>query len=201
MKNFYFALIAGIGAISSPAHATSVGVDECTIDGGGAHAGAAFTLTGATQAFCFSGSENAEYIANNAVFGISDWSLFGQIDATPLFDADGSFSAELKQATDYDGDFDFTIEDDTALNDFQLGQILASLSGLGNVFIALQSGNDFGGFLVSNQQNVWDWTSSNGISHVSIWTQGEPVSAVPLPAGGLLLLSGLALMGLRRRAH
>ena len=76
-----------------------------------------------------------------------------------------------------------------------------TLAGLSHVVITLVSGNGFGAFLLDlsvNDPLTGSWTSSKDLSHASIYYKGTP-TAVPLPAGALLLVTGLAGLGFAAR--
>lgn len=184
------AVVAAIATISfsSSVGATTVGIDECSTTKNGSTE-STFTLVKSFMAQCISEANDWNTLdGTSTVLGMTGWGKYEKIDAN------GSGN---------DFNFDTNVASSGAAKS---GKITADLSAFEYAFIVLKAGKGFGAFKVSPADaDTWDWTSTKSISHVSIWTKGksggddnEP-EPVPLPAGGLLLLTGLAAVSLRKK--
>lgn len=182
------ALLASFAGLAFGLAATAAGAStmNCTTPGGGGSA-ATFTLGDAAGAACFSGNDTNQVDANFTLFGETGWVL-----------------SDKNDGPDGDGVIEFTT---APANNSKSGVwAIDTLAGLSEVVITLKAGKGFAAFLLdlsATDPLTGTWTSSKDLSHASIYYRGT-VSAIPLPAGGLLLLTGLGGIGLaarrRRRA-
>ncbi|WP_421979986.1 VPLPA-CTERM sorting domain-containing protein [Roseibium sp.] len=146
------------------------------------NSGATLTLANSTQAFCTTGNDTNTINSTYSLFGMTGWVL-----------------SEKNDNNDGDGTIEFT---DAPVNVTQSGDwTIDTLAGLSNVVITLKAGNGFGAFLldltVANPL-TGTWSSTKNLSHASIYYNGTPTT-VPLPAGALLLVTGLAGLGFAAR--
>ena len=144
--------------------------------------GATLTLSHSTQAFCTTGNDTNTITSTYSLFGMTGWVL-----------------SEKNDNNDGDGTIEFT---DAPVNDDMSGDwSIDTLAGLTNVVITLKAGNGFGAFLLDlsvGNPLAGTWMSTKELSHASIYYNGTP-TMVPLPAGVVLLLTGLAGLGFAAR--
>lgn len=165
----------GLSTLSAQAAPTN-----CTTSLGGS--GATLTLANSTQSFCTTGNDTNTITSTYSLFGMTGWVL-----------------SDKNDSIDGDGTINFT---DAPDNNTKSGDwTIDTLAGLTNVVITLKAGNGFGAFLldlsVANPL-TGTWMSTKDLSHASIYYNGTP-TAVPLPAGALLLVTGLAGLGFAAR--
>lgn len=175
---FALAFVSTIfGFASLPAQAVPM---SCSSPGGG---GATFTLADATAAACFSGNDTNQIDNSFLLFGMTGWVLADKND----------------DATSGDGTIKFVTG---PTNGSQSGSwSIDTLAGLTKVVITLKAGSGFGAFLLdltTADPLSGTWETSKDLSHASIYYNGTP-TIVPLPAGALLLMTGLAGLGLAAR--
>ncbi|WP_306141880.1 VPLPA-CTERM sorting domain-containing protein [Roseibium sp. MMSF_3412] len=153
---------------------------NCVTSAGGS--GATLTLANSTQAFCTTGNDTNTITSTYSLFGMTGWVL-----------------SEKNDSADGDGTIEFT---DAPVNGTKSGDwTIDTLAGLTNVVITLKAGNGFGAFLLDlsvGNPLTGTWMSTKDLSHASIYYNGNP-TAVPLPAGVLLLVTGLAGLGFAAR--
>ena len=140
---------------------------------------ATFELNGATSAACFTGNDSNQINASFSLFGKTGWMLADKNDDN----ATGSPITFTTNPTNGDKSGSWEVADWAGRT-------------TGDVVITLKAGNGFGAFLVKTDLNYGIWSSSKDLSHASIYYRG--VTPVPLPAGGILLLSALAGLGFAR---
>ncbi|WP_299478981.1 VPLPA-CTERM sorting domain-containing protein [uncultured Roseibium sp.] len=174
---FVIAIVSALfGFASGPAQAVPMSCSSA----------ATYTLGDSTSAACFSGNDTNQIDGSFPLFGMTGWVLADKNDDTASGDGTIKF---VTGPTNGAKNGTWSID---------------TLAGLTNVVITLKAGNGFGAFLLD--LTVPDplsgiWSSSKGLSHASIYYNGTPTT-VPLPAGAVLLISGLAGIGLltsRRR--
>lgn len=148
---------------------------------------ATYSLSDASNAACFSGNDTNQIDATFSLFGSTGWILSDKND----------------DASAGDGTIEFTT---APINGAQSGNwAIDTLAGLSEIVITLKAGNGFGAFLLDltvPDPLSGSWASTKDLSHASIYYNGDPVSAVPLPAALPLFLSalaGLGLLGWRRK--
>lgn len=141
---------------------------------------ASFTLSEASDAFCVSGRND---LGPNGYFKDQpEWRLGNSFD--------GSTGT---------GDGRVTFVEGTGTMN-QGSMRIANPNGY-LTMIVLKAGHGFAAFTASTADGWFDWSSTKDLSHASLWYQKTPVpGAIPLPAGGLLIVTGMgALLCLRRR--
>lgn len=144
---------------------------------------ATYTLADSTSAACFSGNDTNQIDGSFVLFGMTGWTLADKND----------------DATSGDGTIKFVTGPTNGANSG--GWSIDTLAGLTKVVITLKAGNGFGAFLLdltTADPLSGTWASTKGLSHASIYYNGTP-TVVPLPAGALLLMTGLAGLGLAAR--
>lgn len=153
---------------------------SCTTSTGGS--GATLTLSDATAAACFTGNDTNQIDSFFPLFGMTGWVL-----------------SDKNDGPDGDGTIDFVTG---PINGAKSGGwTIDTLAGLTKVVITLKAGNGFGAFLLdltTPDPLSGTWASTKGLSHASIYYNGTP-TIVPLPAGALLLITGIAGLGLAAR--
>nr|WP_319384360.1 VPLPA-CTERM sorting domain-containing protein [uncultured Roseibium sp.] len=170
---------ATFGLSTLSAQAVTMG---CTVTGGGGNSGASLSLTHSTMAYCEAANDTNTITPTYSLFGMTGWVL-----------------SEKNDDNNGDGTIEFT---SAPINGNKSGNwTIDTLAGLSHVVITLVAGNGFGAFLLDlsvNDPLTGSWTSSKDLSHASIYYKGTP-TMVPLPAGAVLLLTGLAGLGFAAR--
>ncbi len=133
--------------------------------------GTTFSLFTPDDDACFAGNDTNNIDAAFVMFGMSGWKL-----------------ADKNDGPDGDGKVNFTggVINGTKSGDWSIDKLL----GTSKVVVNLKAGNDWGSFLVSSLSGTWE--TSKELSHASIYyIDGDAMAPIPLPAGGVLLLSAL----------
>ncbi|TGD45360.1 VPLPA-CTERM sorting domain-containing protein [Pseudotabrizicola sediminis] len=175
------AVVAALAVTSGAASAATCSVNKVT-----------YTLTkgvpdNVTDAGCFTGNDKNNVFGT--IFSVSRWTLGG----ATVGKGDGKGKATISLAN-------------------QTRSLAGSV--FENMMVALKQGNKYALFKLDTSEGLaglWGTTGPgkgavNDLSHASIWYAGSPVdvpAAVPLPAGGILLLSamgGFALLRRRKKA-
>ncbi len=126
-----------------------------------------------------------------------------------LFNDDGQLDASDWLAENDDSDFAHDGNQDGSLN--ELDSFLSLVIAAGNYKLAIGTGGDFGGTDLIDGLQLESSPFSSGLPAVSslklnyqLTITGDmspQVTPVPVPAAGYLMLSGLGLVWLRRRAR
>lgn len=182
------AVFAGTAAMAS---STSAATLQCTAGSGGN--ATRYLLADASAAFCASGNDTNTIDTSYSIFGTTGWLLAAKNDG-----AGGDGKVVFSTAP---------------INGAASGSwAITAMPSVSSIFISLKASSSFGAFLLDLTDATpfaGTWATqkvSNGngrdLSHASIYYKPTDVPAVPLPAGGLLLLSGLAglLVSRYRRA-
>lgn len=139
-------------------------------------------LSHATQKLCgTSGNDDGNmgfFSTNPTVFGTDGWEL--------AFKNDGSISGNGEVVLN-------PVNPGLNSEDTLLDWSVDSFNGYQNVAVALKYGNLFDLYLLNTAETSGKWQTSKGLSHFSIWIQGDPIvtTPVPVPASGLLLVAGV----------
>jgi len=132
----------------------------------------------------------SNWLADNSAFGISDWTLDSKWD----LDEDTGIWAESPIGL---------LEEPTSPGAAKSGDwSVSGWGGVGHAAIAIKGGPDFAVYLIdisaglSGEWSTRALTNPGGrqpaISHISLYTAP---AAIPLPAGGVLLLTALGGLG------
>lgn len=176
MTKKYSLAFAAITAITLTAGSSSAATLSCM------SGGTTFSLGASDATACFAGNDSNTIDSNFVMFGMSGWTLADKND----------------DATS--GDQSITFGQGPANNVKSGSWDITDITGFSKVVLNLKSGNDWGSFLVSTTSGTW--STSKDLSHASIYYIDAP-TPVPLPAGGLLLISALgagALASRRKRS-
>lgn len=145
--------------------------------------GTVLEITVAGTAQCVSGQNDTNFIdSSTEFFGLTGWILAEKSDGPK-------------------GDHELTFGTLPVTGDKSGWWEILNPGNYENVFLTLKAGKGFGAFLLTPEAVMaGDWSSTKGLSHASIYYQGEPGAApVPLPASGFLLVGALGALALRRR--
>lgn len=149
-----------------------------------------FTLGDASGAECFSGNDSNQIDSSFEIFGKTGWVLAQKNEESARTSRRSSAPSSSSPISITSG-----LTNGTKSGSWEV----SGWGGLGtgDVIITLKAGKGFGAFLVDTSSTTGSWTSSKDLSHASIYFR--EITPVPLPAGGVLLLSALAGFGLFRR--
>lgn len=165
--------VGGFLALTGPANAATM---SCTTTGPG-NSAATLSLTDALNAACFNGNDSNDIGSTFSIFGLTNWILADKNDDVSSGDQSITFNSGV-------------------VNGSTSGAWgLTSLGSASSVIINLKAGNGWGSFLVDTTSGTW--ASSKDLSHASIYYQ--PLTPVPLPAAGWLLLAGLGGLAAAKR--
>ena len=173
-----FLRVMGTAAVLTSA-AAMADAASCTTIGPG-NSGSFVSLDNAISAACFGGNDTNQINASFSLFGKTGWMLADKNDDSAV-GSPITFTATGPINGDDGGDW---------------GVVDWAGRTTGDVVITLKPGHGFGAFLVDTDYFSGTWLATKGLSHASIYYRG--VTPVPLPAGGILLLSALAGLGFAR---
>lgn len=177
LAGFLTLAVAALGATTISSNAMPAGCN-----GSSPYTASTFTLTSATAMCTHSGNDTNQIDSAFEMFGLTGWKLSDKND-------DGAAGNPIT--------FTDAPDNGTKSGDWSID----TLAGLTNVVITLKAGNGFGAFLLDltvADPLTGTWSSTKGLSHASIYYNGTP-AVVPLPAGAVLLLTGLAGLGFAAR--
>lgn len=169
------ALLGGLLSVGAASAAT------CTIKTTGGQTNS-YTVEVSSASECMTGNDSNQINESSVFFGLTGWKLADKND-------DKSAGSPLT--------FDLAPVNGTKSGSWSI----LNPDNYTSVFLTLKAGNSFGAFLLSASEFMsGTWAANKGLSHASIYYQGEPAPApVPVPAAGFLLAGGLGLLALRRR--